>query len=103
MKIVPKEVYSIVCSLCADYNRRAEAIEAQAEDMPTLLCYVHYNDVVDRAIASVCEEGIRNQMRLEIAGRIGLQRTKISYISDGTFKRRKQDSIHAIAKALHLV
>lgn len=96
-------VYKLICDLCQDYERRAEAISERSKGMSTLLVYQHLNDSIDRAIASVCEEGIRETMREDIGNHIGLSRTEIYYISDGTYKVRKRKSIEAIAKELHLI
>jgi hypothetical protein len=96
-------VYTMVCALCQDYERRAEALAERSEDMATLLTYQYMNEVIDRAIASVCESGIREAMRYDIGNHVGLSRTKILYISDGTYKARKRKTIEAIAKELHLI
>ena len=96
-------VYRIVCALCLDYDRRAEALKAQEGDTNTLLTYRYLNESIDRAIAEVCEEAIRNEMRSDIGNGIGILRTKIYFISDGTYKVRKRKSIEAIARNLHLI
>lgn len=96
-------VYTTVCALCLDYDRRAKVLEERSEGIDTLLTYQYLNEAIDRGIASVCEEGIRVAMREDIGNHVGLSRTEIYYISDGTYKVRKRKSIEAIAKELHLI
>lgn len=96
-------VYTTVCALCLDYDRRAMALEERSEDIATLLTYQYLNEAIDRGIASVCEEGIRVAMRGDIGNRIGVMRTDIYCIGDGTYKTRKRNAIEAIAKELHLI
>ena len=96
-------IYALVRNFCATYDMRAEAITERSVDNLTLKYYSEYNEIIDRAISAVCEVGIREQMRRDIGAGIGLNRTTITCMSDGTYKRRKRDSMVAIAKELHLI
>lgn len=103
MKNINTPIYRIVCDLCCDYDRRAEALEEQGGDTNTLLTYRHLNETIDRSIAEICEEAIREEMRSDIGNHIGVLRTKLYYMSVGTYKARKRMSIEAIARNLHLI
>lgn len=103
MKNINTPIYQIVCALCCDYDRRAEALKEKEGNMHTLLTYRYLNETIDRSIAEVCEETIREEMRNDIGNHIGIKRTKIYFISDGTYKVRKRKSIEAIARNLHLI
>ena len=103
MKNIDTPIYQIVCALCCDYDRRAEALKEKEGDMNTLLTYRYLNETIDRSIAEVCEETIREEMRSDIGNHIGMSRTKLYYISISTYKKRKRMSIEAIARNLHLI
>ena len=96
-------LYRVVCALCLDYDRRAEALKEKEGDMHTLLTYRYLNETIDRSIAEVCEEAICEEMRRDIGNYIGVSRTKLYYISNKTYKTRKRMSIEAIARNLHLI
>lgn len=100
---LPPEVNNVVVALCADYDRRAELLrrhEAPAEVLE--LCY-RLNSGIDRALAEVCEEGIRNDIRRSIAERRGARRSLLPILGEGAYKRRKRDSEYRIAEVLRLL
>ena len=97
-------LYRLVCALCLDYDRREDALRNQEGDLCTLLTYRDLNETIDRSIAEVCEETIREEMRRDIGNYIGITRTKLlDCMGDNTFKIRKRMSIEAIARNLHLI
>lgn len=100
---LPPEVGRVVIALCGDYDRR-ERILRHGEAAPEVLStYEALNRGIDRAIAEVCEESIRTQLRRDIGERRGARRSPIFTISEGTYKRRKRDTALRIAKELNLV
>ena len=103
MKNICAPVYQVVCALCLDYDRRDKALKQHTENEKVLLTYRYLNETIDRAIAEVCEEVIRADMRKDIGNCVGAVQTRISYLSEGTYKDRKRKSIEAIARNLHLI
>lgn len=100
---LPPEVGRLVIALCGDYDRRERILRRAAADPEVLATYERLNRGIDRAIAAVCEEGIRTQLRLDIGLRRGARRSPIYCIGEGTYKRRKRASQYRIAKELRLL
>ena len=103
IRTLPPEVGRVVIALCGDYDRR-ERVLLRGEAAPAVLSsYETLNRGIDRALAEVCEEGIRTQLRRDIAEKRGARRTQILTISEGTYKRRKRESALRIARELNLL
>lgn len=101
--VIPEAVGHAVRAMCADYDRRAKEI-ARGVLPPTVLGhYMVLNAAIDEALASCCEEGIRDEMRHDIGACVGHRFTQLYYISTNTYKDRKRKSKIAIAKALYLL
>ena len=102
-KKLPPEVGRVVVALCGDYDRR-ERILRHGEAAPEVLStYETLNRGIDRALAAVCEEGIRTQLRHDIAEHRGARRTPILTIGEGPYKRRKRETAMQIARELNLL
>ena len=103
LKFIETDIYETVVAICKGYERRKKVISDDDGETSTLNTYRALNEAIDRAIASVCEEGIREQIRKDIAKRRGYYYSDLSLImSYETFFKRKKHSIVAIAKELHL-
>jgi hypothetical protein len=89
--------------MCEDYDRRALEIERGRMPPDVVGGYMIMNAAIDAAIASCCEEGIRTEIRHDLAERRGETYTQIYYLSPRTYKLRKKACKLAIAKALHLL
>ena len=100
---LPPELCRLVIALCGDYDRREGVIRKGSAAPEVLQNYESLNRGIDRALAEVCEVGIRGDMRRDIAERRGARRTFISCMGEGTFKRRKRASQYCIARELHLL
>lgn len=100
---LPPEVGRLVIALCGDYDRRESILRRAAADPEVLAYFEHLNRGIDRAMAAVCEEGIRTQLRRDIGLRRGARRSPIYCIGEGTYKRRKRASQYRIAKELKLL
>ena len=103
MKNICTPVCRIVRYLCLDYERRAKALADRKENENTLLTYRYLNETIDRSIAEVCEEAICEEMRRDIGNGAGVLQTNLTFISEGTYKKRKRKSVEAIARNLHLI
>jgi hypothetical protein len=100
---LPPEVRQVVVALCADYERRERILRRQSATPDVLSLYETLNRGIDRAVAELCEARIRTEMRRDIGAKRGARRTPLYFMSEGTYKRRKRDTQHRIAEALHLL
>ncbi len=100
---LPLEVGRLVIALCGDYDRRESILRRQAAAPDVLSMYDALNRGIDRAVAEVCEVGIRTQIRRDIGDRRGARRSPIICLSEGTYKRRKREAQYRIAKELRLL
>lgn len=100
---LPAGVSRTVRGLCEDYDRRALEIERGRLPPEVLGHYMILNATIDAALATCCEEEIRNEIRYDIGARVGHRFTQIYYLSQGTYRARKLESTLAIAKAMKLI
>ena len=97
---LPLAVERAVRAMCEDYERRENEISRGKLSPLVLGHYMMLNAKIDEAIASVCEEGIREQMRRDIASGIGHRFTQLYFLNAKAYKARKKESKRAIARAL---
>ena len=100
---LPEAVEHAVRAMCEDYDRRKQELSRGKLAPEVLGHYMLLNAAIDNALALCCEEGIRDEMRRDIANGTGHRFTQIYFLSPATYKSRKRKSKYAIAKALHLV
>ena len=100
---LPETVERAVRAMCADYDRRAHEIRRGALAPEVLGHYMMLNAAIDNAIATCCEESIREEMRNDIGNGVGHRFTKLYFLAPATYKSRKRKSKRAIARALHLL
>ena len=103
IKALPAGVERTVRGVCEDYPRRKKEIESGKLPPETLGYYMIMNSKIDSAIASCCDESFCEEIREDIATQTGYSRSRIAYLSWGTYKARKRECKLAIAKALHLI
>lgn len=100
---IPTSVVEIVKTLCADYNRREQAIKYGNVTGSVLARYVELNAIINTALEEV-EVGIRQDILRDIQSRRGYDFSPCSYcISKNTYYKRKKKLIYDIAKSLSLV
>ena len=100
---MPLSLDRTIVGLCGDYDRR-ERVLAHSDAPPEVLAqYERLNRGIDRAVADVCEDGIREQIRLDIGAGRGARRTPLYFLSEGTYKSRKRDTKWRIAEELKLL
>lgn len=97
---LPVALEHSIAALCEDYPRRTRALLESAYPAETLTEYARLNAVVDDALEETCEEPIREQMRSDLARRRGAMYTQIFWISEKTYKGRKQAAKLAIARRM---
>ena len=100
---VPREVVEIVRGICADYERRENAIKFSTISGDVLCRYVELNSAVEAALGDV-EIGLRQDIIDDVALNRGYDFSPCSnYISKGTYYNKKRKLIYDIAKRLYLI
>lgn len=99
---MPLDVSRAVSSLCNDYERREKALSESTLCPELRESYEALNDAIDRALETTCEEGIRVMMRRDIGLCRGHRMSPIYFISEKTYKRRKNQAKAEIARRLGL-
>ena len=102
-KPLPAGVEHAVRGICEDYSRRKKEIEKGTLPPETLGHYIVMNAKIDSAIASCCEESFCEEIREDIGSLTGYNRSRVEFLSAGSYKLRKRACKIAIAKALHLI
>ena len=98
---IPPTVVEIVKSICADYDRRAIAIQTAAEDVVNT--YKAMNDAIDHAMQDI-EPEIRRTMLEDIYNGRGYYSSPASaIISKNAYYSRRHKAIHDIAVKLMLL
>ena len=100
---LPLDVTRTIVSLCNDYDRRKAEIEKGRLEEPVLANYHRLNSLIDEAIATVCEEAIREPMRRDIGLGRGHLMSPIYFLSEKTYKLRKRCAKYEIARILSLI
>lgn len=100
---IPSSVVEIVKTICADYNRREQAIKFGNVSGEVLDKYIELNAIITAALEDV-EFGIRMDILRDIQNRRGYDFSPASYcISKNTYYKRKKKLIYDIAKRLALI
>lgn len=100
---LPSTVVAIVKALCADYNRREQAIKSGNVSGVVLVRFVELNEVIDAAFEEI-EGGIRMDMYYDIVKRRGYNNSSLSYyMAKNTYYRRKSKLIYDMAKNFALI
>ena len=100
---LPLVLNRLIVSVVGDYDRRASILRRRAAAEDVLLRYHELNRAIDEAIAEVCEESIRHQMRLDIGEGRGARKTPLYFLGEGLYKKRKREAKESIARHLHLI
>lgn len=100
---LPSTVVEIVITLCADYNRREQAIKRGNVTGAVLDRFIELNAVIDAALEEI-EVGIRKEIFFDILYRRGYDFSPASYcIAKNTYYKRKKKLIFDIAKNLAFI
>ena len=103
MTELPLSVDRAVRAMCEDYDRRAREIARGALSPRVIAHYMLLNASIDEAIASVCEVGIRAEIRRDIGNGTGHRFTQLYFLSPKVYKSRKRAAKEAVARALGLL
>lgn len=100
---IPRGVAQIVCGVCADGDRRYEAVRRGNVRGGVLDLYLRLNEAVDEASRCV-EPEIREYIIRDIAANRGYDYSICSsYVSKNTFYKKKRQLVYEIAKRLELI
>ena len=100
---LPRGIEQIVCGVCADLDRRCEAVRRGDVRGGVLDLYKRLNEAVE--VASVCvEPEIREYIIRDIAASRGYDYSICSsYVAKNTFYKKKRQLVYEIAKKLELI
>lgn len=100
---IPSSVVRLVEAICADYDRREQAIKHSSLTGETLETYARLNAAIDAGLESV-EPGIRRFMLDDIWLGRGYDFSPCSpFLAKNSYYKRKKKVIHDIAKELKLI
>ena len=101
-KNVKDSLDGLIRALCADYGRREEIISSMSAErrVDNELRYLNFK--IFDAVAEIVGEARARQFIEEIGNSKGYAKSKIEYISEGTYKRYKWLIRKNIAKRMYL-
>ena len=92
----------LVCSLCADYFRREDALQERTASKRVDMEYRYLNFLMYEATAEIVGDRVANAFIDEIGRHIGYASSSVPF-SENLYKVRKQEVKIAIARKLHLL
>ena len=98
-----RELERLVSALCADYERREQALSLGTVSRRTALEYKYLNYKIRAAVESAVGERDAERFIRDIGNNTGYAKTELDYYSESVYKRRKAEAKYGIAKCLHLV
>ena len=93
----------LVSALCADYERRENAIESKSMTLRTDTEFRYLNFKIYDAVAECVGEDICELFIREIGSRTGYSKSAVDFMCESTYKIYKLKAKRAIAVALHLI
>ena len=100
---LPKSVVEVVRGVCADYERRENAIKYSSITGPVLNRYIELNGAVDEALSNIMPNLQREIIR-DVAENIGYDFSQCSnYVSRRIYYLKKRKFIHDVAEKLFLI
>ena len=93
----------LIVAICADFDRRANAIESGSVTHRTEMEYSYLNYKIFEATAEIVGSYYAQDMIREIGARRGYAKTAIDDYSEKTYKVKKSQIKMNIAKKLHLI
>ncbi|MBQ8372552.1 MAG: hypothetical protein IJX38_06430 [Clostridia bacterium] len=94
---------SLVCAMCADYERRQTAIDERSATRRTDMEYRYLNFHILDAASEIAGERYGIIYVNEIGRRIGYASSLVDHLSEGAYKLEKQRIKENIARKLHLL
>lgn len=100
--LMPRTLDAIVIALCADYSRRASAIESREIPFNVTMEYRFLNYRIINAAMEIAGEKDALAFVSEIGNRRGYTSSEL-YLSESVYKTRKKEVKENIAKKLSLL
>lgn len=100
---LPATVRMIVEALCADFDRRREAIRIGGVKRRTDTEFRYLNAKIINACSTAVGDELYEGFIYEIGARIGYAHSELDFLSESTYKKYKRRAMCAIARELHLV
>ena len=92
----------LLVALCADFERRAAAISNHSVSARTEAEYRYLNYKITAAAREIVTESQAHLFIKEIGERLGYVKSELYYMSESSYKQKKQQIKQSIARALHL-
>ena len=100
---LPKSVVEVVRGVCADYERRENAIKYSSITGRVLERYIELNAAVDGSLCEIMPD-IQKEMVKDVADNVGYDFSQCSnYVSRRIYYLKKRKFIHDIAEKLFLI
>lgn len=100
---VPRGVVNIVRTLCADYERRVQAIERGTVSDGIGGTYAMLNEAIDLALVDI-DPNLRKDFLADIAYHRGYDYAQVSpYLAKNTYYAKKRKFVYEVAKKLLLI
>lgn len=101
---LPRGVQMIAKAICADYGRR-RAIAARKDTPDEVKRALNdFNALVDEALLSVQEEGLRKEILRDMIERRGWERSNAQmYICENSYYARRRRVLYQVALGMHLI
>lgn len=101
--LMPKSLDLFVRAICADYPRRKEVIVEHSASRRVESEMKYYNYKLFDAASEIVGERMAEDFIREIGERVGYTNSSVLYMSETTYKTRKQETVLNIAKRLYLL
>ena len=100
---IPKTVVEIVCSICADYERRELAIKHSNITGEILSRYVELNEAIESSLVA-CDARVKEYIIMDVAEGRGYDFSPCStLVAKNTYYESKRRFIYEVAKKINLL
>ena len=99
---IEKSLDVLVAALCLDYGRRQKAIDERMMSSRTDTEFRYYNFKIFDAAAEIVGEIYADTYIEEIGTHTGYAKSRVGFVSEGTYKKFKRLVCDNIARKLHL-
>jgi hypothetical protein len=94
----------IAKAICADYERRRTAASRKDTTDEVKRALNDFNAIVDEALLSVQEEGLRKEILRDMIERRGWERSNAQmYICENSYYARRRRVLYQVALGMHLI
>ena len=100
---LPKSVVEVVRGVCADYERRENAIKYSSITGEVLDRYIEFNSAIESAVSEISTD-LRRIIIQDVADNVGYDFSQCSLaMARKTYYQKKRKFIHDVAEKLFLI